>query len=275
MNHLDENEIRRFVHNLAPIPEQIKINRHLVNCPECAEKVQGRNYLREYPEEIMNSFNLGGMAALQQEEYIRGKLEKSLAKAQDVSPKAMLQQCLNAFRQQTGLVFQAFQNSAAKLTMISKLKASEKYSFLPLPYDYARGYVPNRDGDLEDNPTFKKLSAEADQNLIQGDFPGVEAVLQRILTLDPNLYRSFREIIIQNNEKIGFIESDAVERRMGVYLYAKAPEAVTYSLVALIPGQKDEEPLIQPLVFSRVGDQDYYLVMFEDLPGRNYIVIVA
>jgi hypothetical protein len=266
MTHPDESQIMRYVKKSAPKQEVIEINLHMAGCPECLNKIQSLINARENFDEVMDSFSLGMLESLYREDYLQDVLEDALVENPDESLKKKIQKWLAQLGQQTGLVFQTFQDSVANLTTITNIKAPKDYNFLlGWKLDYTTRSL--------DSPAGKMVS-RASESLKNGDLKGAEAILRQSVALEPGISDNCRMSIIRDNKILGFIESDSILKSIRISLLAKFLNAGEY-LVCLIPAAEDGQQLIKPLELTPIDGKEYYTASFSELAGKVYTVVVS
>jgi hypothetical protein len=266
MTHPDEKRVMRYVKKIAPMQDVIAINLHMADCPECLNKIQSLINARENFDEVMDSFCLDTLETLHREEYLQEALEKVLAETEDQSLKRKIEKWLAGLGQQTGLVFQAFQDSVANLTTIANLKAPGDYNFLlGWKLDYATRSL--------DSPAGMMVS-RASESLKNGDLKGMEDILRKTIKLEPGICENCRISIIQDKRILGFIESDTTQRSIAIFLLAKFMGTGEY-LVILIPVDKEETLLIKPLVLTKIDGKEYHTASFSELAGKVYTLIIS
>ncbi|HBE77521.1 MAG TPA: hypothetical protein DDW65_07020 [Firmicutes bacterium] len=265
MTHPDEKELRRFVDNQISMQELIRINRHMAECTECMGKVQSLTYLRENADEALDSFNLSTMESLYQEEYWRKVLEKALTETPDESLKLKIKKWLTGLGQQTGLVFQTFQDSIANLTSIANLKAPEDYKFL---LGWKLEYTPR-----SDSPAGIMVS-RASESLKNGDLKNMEEILRKTVRLESGICENCRLSIIKDQKILGFIESDAAQKSIAVFLLAEFMDAGEY-LIVLVSVDTEETFLIKSLELTKKDEHEYYTASFSKLTGTVYTLMIS
>jgi hypothetical protein len=266
MTHPDENQVMRFVKKTAPMQKVIEINLHMADCPECLNKIQSLINARENFDEVMDLFNLDALEALHREQYLQEALEKVLAETEEQGLKVKIKKWLAGLEQQTGLVFQAFQDSVANLTTITNLKAPGDYNFL-------LGWKLDYTTRTLDSPAGIMVS-RASESLKNGDLKGMEEILRKTVRLEPGICENCRMSIIKDKKILGFIESDTSQKSIGISLLAKFLDAGEY-LVFLIPVAEDGKRLIKPLDLTQIDGKEYYTALFSELAGKVYTVIVS
>lgn len=265
MTHPDEYQVMQYVKKLASEDEANAIDLHMAECSNCFDKIQGLLNARENLDPSFRLVNVDTWGALKQEEH----LEEAILQTPNESLKAKLKQWLAEGRTKPGLVFQAFLDSAARLTTIANTKAPVEYMFQSFPYDLTSRFVPTM-GDPMDQQ-IRDLSDQAERKLKNLDIQGVENVLQQVVALQSTVHRKFRDILIKNHLQIGFIESDSINQSIGVYLFSPASEVIQ-AVTKIVPFQSGVKPVFKELILTRVDDIEYYLALFENLTDTLYTI---
>jgi hypothetical protein len=258
MCHPDENTIFQYVSQKASEQEQLQVDTHIADCPECMERVRALLYIRKNFESVWTSWTSAEHGRV----YRQWKLAKALKEAAERSPSmtVLLKQWLMELKNGMGIGINVLMGQAMKV-------ASAAAATLPIGYEfelrpaYAGVGSPDEQTQLVDR--LKKSSSLLSHNKIEEALSELaEAV--KIDARSPQAAVS--EICREGNRILQMI----VDSRRGCVfvkfwqIYEKSRPA----LAVLLPNDSGKRVLISP--FKQVENEQYILAEFDNLPDGVY-----